>query len=130
MTRQTITIEQSKPDVRALIGMTAATLAVLGGVLLWQVRPIAETATPVTSATSSTVSDGVAPRGGLAERYLEQQRESAAREAARVTTMGGIAEMYAGQEAEARATVERESRMGGMAEMYRDQEQARWQQAG
>jgi hypothetical protein len=44
--------EQRKGEVRSMIGMTMATLALLGGVVLWQVRPSSEAAAvrPVESA--------------------------------------------------------------------------------
>ncbi len=57
--------------------------------------------------------------GGLAEQYRDLERATTAAATARVTTTGGMAEVYAQQEAEGRATVERESRIGGMAELYR-----------
>ena len=121
MTTQTTTIQPTTKSMRALIGATAVALAVLGGALLWQGRPTSEPVTPAIGTTSSTLSEGAAPLGGLAERYLEEQRAEVARQAARVTTTGGMAELYAEQEADARASVERESRMGGMAQLYRDQ---------
>ncbi len=144
MTTQTTTIRPSRNGVRALIGAAAATLAVLGGALLWQVRPTSEIAVPVTTIPSVTSSAGVAPLGGLAELYYEEQQAQAARAAAQVTTRGGMAELYAEQgmpvvrtapvttlggmaelygeqQAAARATVAQLERMGGMAELYRDQ---------
>ena len=140
MTTQTTAIWTSSTGMRALIGAAAASLALLGGALLWQPRPASETVTPV----ANTSSEGVAPLGGLAEQYHEQQQAQAARDAARVTTRGGMAELYteqqtsvvttapvtttggmaelyAEQEATARATAAQRERMGGMAELYRDQ---------
>ena len=96
MTTQTTTFQTSTKSMRAFIGAAAATLAVLGGALLWQARPTSETVAPVASTTVSTVNEGIAP-------------------------MGGMAELYAEQETDMRANVERESRLGGMAELYREQ---------
>ena len=143
MTTQTTTIQPSSNGMRALIGAAAASLAVLGGALLWQVRPISETTVPTTTTTISTSGEGVAPLGGLAEQYRDEQRAAAAAVAARVTTrggmaelyaermpvaataptttLGGLAERYAEEQAAARAEVARLERMGGMAELYRDQ---------
>ena len=67
MTTQTTTIRPSRNGARALIGAAAATLAVLGGALLWQARPTSETAAPTTT-TVRTMNEGVAPLGRLAER--------------------------------------------------------------
>ena len=94
MTTQTTTIRTSSSGMRALIGATAASLAVLGGALLWQARPASETASP--AATVSTMNEGVAPMGGLAEQYRDEQRA----QEARVTTEGGMAELYAQQRAD------------------------------
>ena len=122
MTTQTTTMQPSTKGVRAFIGATAATLAVLGGALLWQVRPTSETAAPATTTMVSTMNDGVAPLGGLAEQYHEQQQTAAAVAAARVTTTGGMAEFYAAQAPV--ATTAAVTTMGGMAERYREQQAA------
>ena len=121
MTTRTITIQPSSNGMRSLIGAAAASLVLLGGALLWQARSTGEIAAPVATNTISTSREGVAPLGGLAERYREQQEAAAAAAAARVTTRGGMAELYAEQEADGRSAIELESRMGGMAELYRDQ---------
>ena len=120
MTTQTTTIQPSTKGIRTLLGATAASLALLGGVLLWQVRPTTETAAPVATMNSSTNSVGVASLGGLAEQYHEQQQAAAAAARARVTTRGGMAEHYAEQDAESRRTAAQLEHMGGMAELYRD----------
>ena len=120
MTTQTTTIQPSTKGMRALIAATAATLALVGGTILWQTRPTSEM-TAAVATTISTRSEGIAPLGGLAEQYRDVQQAQAAREAARVTTRGGMAEPYAEQETDMRANVERESRLGGMAELYREQ---------
>ena len=103
MTTQTTTIRRSRKDARAFIGAAAASLAVLGGALLWQARPTGQTAAPVATTSSSTISEGVAPLGGLAELYQQQAGTAAAAREAQVTAMGGMAELYAAQAAEAAA---------------------------
>ena len=124
MTTQTTTIQPSTKGMRALIGATAASLVMLGGALLWQVRPTSETTVPTTTTSiSGAVNEGVKPLGGLAEQYRDEQQAGAAASAARVTTLGGLAELYAEEQAAARAEVTRLERMGGMAELYRDQAQ-------
>lgn len=123
MTTQTTTIQPSTKGMRTLIGAAAASLAVLGGALLWQARPTSETAAPVATTHSSTSSEDVVPLGGLAELYREQQVAAAAA-ATRVTTLGGMAELYAEREIEARATAARLERMGGMGELYAEQQAA------
>jgi len=143
MTTRTTTIQPSTKGMRALVGAAAASLAVLGGVLLWQARPASETTTPVATTGIGTFNEGVAPLGGLTEQYRDEQQAQAARETARVTmrggmaelyaeqhvvgtpasavtTLGGLAEHYAEEQAEARAAVARLEHMGGMAELYRD----------
>jgi hypothetical protein len=121
MTTRTTTIRTSSGGMRGLIGATAAGLAVLGGALLWQARPASETAAPVATTSVASYREGAAPLGGLAEQYRDEAAAQAAREAARVTTRGGLAELYAERQAAARAEVARLERMGGMAELYRDQ---------
>lgn len=148
MTTRATTIQASKQRARALIGATAATIALVGGALLWQARPATETAMPATATTGSTFvgstfNEGVAPLGGLAEQAREAQQAEAARAAARVTTrggmaefyaertpvtatarvtaQGGMAELYAEQQTAARASAALLERIGGMAELYRDQ---------
>lgn len=63
-------------------------------------RAAGEATAPI-PAISGRANEGVAPRGGLAELYAEQ--ESVARtEAAQLERMGGLAELYRDQEAAAR----------------------------
>ena len=125
MTTQTTTIRTSSGGMRALIGATAASLAVLGGALLWQARPASETAAPAATATVSTMSEGVTPQGGLAEQYRDQERATAAAAAARVTTAGGMAELYAQQRADRFADeAARLNALGGADAPYRVQQQA------
>ena len=124
MTTQATTIRQSMGGVRARIGATVCTVAVLAGALLWQVRSGGDVAPPATSAAVSTSREGAPLRGGLAERYQDQARAAAAEREARVPTMGGMAELYAAQQAEATVIADLESRMGGMAEVYRAQARA------
>ena len=81
-------------------------------------RPAGEPAVGAT-ARSGAVGEGVAPRGGMAELYAEQQAPVAATDPA--PTLGGLAELYAERETEVRADGARLERMGGMAELYRDQ---------
>jgi hypothetical protein len=121
MTTQAMTVGQRKNAVRALIGATVFTVAVLGGAALWQVRPGGHVAVPATSATVGTISEGATPLGGLAERYRDEVREAAALREARVTTMGGMAELYRDQVAARSAAAEGTAgHLGGMAELYRD----------
>ncbi len=116
MTTQTTTIQPSTKSIRAFIGAAAASLAVLGGTLLWQARPASETAAPATSATISIVNEGSAPLGGLAEQYRDEQLA----EAARVTTTGGMAELYAQQQTDRFADeAARISALGGWDAPYR-----------
>ncbi len=122
MTTQTTTIQPSTKGVRVLIGAAAASLALLGGALLWQARPASETASPVATSTMSAASEGVVPVGGLAEHYREQQQSAAAVVAARVTTTGGMAELYA--ERASVATPAPATTLGGLAEHYREQQTA------
>jgi len=142
MMTRTTTIQASSKGARALIGATAAAVAVLGGALLWQARPTSETTAPQT-ATVGAYNEGVAPMGGLAERGAEERAAAEAAAAARATTrggmaefsaerapiamtapattMGGMAELYGEQQAAARITAAQLEHMGGMAELYRDQ---------
>lgn len=78
--------------------MTVLTLAMLGAVALWQVRASGdETAatTPVHS-TSTMINEGTPAVGGMAERYAELET--------RVTTRGGLGELWAEQARSARLT--------------------------
>ncbi len=120
MTTQTTTIRSNAKGARAFIGAAAASLAVLGGALLWQARPTSETAAPVVATSTSTVNEGVAPMGGLAEQYRDAQQAQATRDAAQVTTTGGMAEFYAQQEADRFADeAARMSALGGVDAPYR-----------
>ena len=74
MTTQTTTTQPSTRGMRALIGAAAASLALLGGAVLWQARPTSEPVTPVASTTMSRTShEDVAPLGGMAELYRAQE---------------------------------------------------------
>ena len=55
MTTQTTTIRTANNGMRALIGTTAASLAVLGGALLWQGRQGGDTAAPPTTSGGTLV---------------------------------------------------------------------------
>ena len=123
MTTQATTIRRDKSGIWGAIGTTALTLALLGGVALWQARHAGEIPAPMSNAVSSTVDDGAGPLGGMTERYAELEREAAAQRAARVTTTSGMAEVYAARAAKAAAIAELEGRIGGMAELYRYQAQ-------
>ena len=69
MTTQTTTTTQTpasmqhhdRRNLREAVGMTAATLALLGGVALWQVHAGGE-ATPTTTATTRTSNHGMVVR--------------------------------------------------------------------
>ena len=117
MTTQVTTVQQSKQGVRALIGATALAVMVLGGTAIWQLRPSSEATTPDARTVTAVTTEAGAPVGGMAELYHAAQQAQAVREAAQVTTHGGMAELYAEQQAENRASIERESRLGGMAEL-------------
>jgi hypothetical protein len=97
--------QQVRRAVRTQVIMTAVTLAVISLVVLRQVnRRGDESALTVAGGTTrSTVAGGVAPMGGLAELYQEEQRALAAREAAGVSTRARFAEAHAGQAARAPA---------------------------
>jgi hypothetical protein len=87
-----------------LIGMTTLTLALLGGVVLWQGRQddVAHPAPIARSATSTSAQDGPARGGGLAERapvsdqemYRNWQQRSALDSGAVATTGVSDQEMY------------------------------------
>lgn len=96
MTTQTTTIRTSSTGLRVLIGAAATGLALLGGALLWQTRSASEPAMPAATTTLSRTSEGVAPRGGLAELYAEQQAATQA-ETALQARIGGMAELYRAQ---------------------------------
>jgi len=104
---------QQRSSARAPLAMTVVSLALLGGWVVWQLGPGGAGPTPpsAVSAPQRTATEVAAPL--------------AAREAARVTTHGGMAELYAEREAAAHAAIEHDNRMGGMAERYREQELAR-----
>jgi hypothetical protein len=131
MTTQTTTIRTSKQGARVLFGATAITLTLLGGALLWQMRPLNQPAAS-SGTTTSAIDESATPLGGLAEQYQDQAQMAAA--ATQVTPRGGMAELYADQavpmtDQEMVAALgfsdsmsEATRPMGGMAEMYRDQE--------
>lgn len=96
MTTRTTSIQPAKQGLFTLIGATAASLAVIGGVAVWQVRSTSGTATL---------------RGGLSEFYAER---AAALISAPALTIGGMAELYA--ERATAASVAPVTTMGGMAE--------------
>jgi hypothetical protein len=56
--------------------MTAISLVVVGGVLLWRAHSASEPATLTTTptVTAGSQDEGVPPMGGLAERYRDQER--------------------------------------------------------
>ena len=139
MTTRTTTIEANTKGTRALIGATAATLALLGGALLWQARPSGEAATPRATASSSTstVNEGGAPAVTDAEMYQRGQQAEAAPErtvnrvlvgseaVAAAAPAGPVTdqEMYRAWQAAARTGAVQPEPMGGLAELYRDQAQ-------
>jgi hypothetical protein len=105
--------------------MTAATLALVGGVVLWQTRTTTHTAVP---ATRSTVNDAGVPMGGVAERLRDAQRATAQAATAgesvgpaALDAMGGMGELYHEQQVAARTRAAQLERMGGMAELYAEQ---------
>jgi hypothetical protein len=101
-TQATTQIEQEeKAGVLAHLLMTALTVALLIGLVLWQVGPGGEkTTAPVAGSAAQrggaqgSASEGAMPRGGLSERYAEDQR------AAPVSERGGLAELFAEQAAQ------------------------------
>ena len=121
MATQTTT-HTSTPGMRTLIGTTAASLALLGGALLWHTHLRSEPAAPAaTTAVSSMSNKGVIALGGLAELYREAQQTQAARDAGKVTTLSGLAEQYAQEAAQARRAAALDERISGMAELHREQ---------
>jgi hypothetical protein len=131
MTTQTTTTPTSKQGTRALFGATAVTLTLLGGAMLWQMRPVDQPAAP-SSTTVSAINEGAIPMGGLAERYQDEVQVAAI--AAQATARGGMAELYADQavpvtDQEIETALgfsdsmsEGNPPMGGLAELYRDHE--------
>jgi hypothetical protein len=97
MTSQTTTIQSRTTGLRTLLGAAAASLVLVGGALLWQARPASESGAITTTGVSSITSDGVAPLGGMAELYAEQQAAAQA-EAVLQERIGGMAELYRAQE--------------------------------
>jgi hypothetical protein len=101
MTTRATTVRQGKSGMVALVGATALTVVALGGAAFWGLRPSGETGVPATVHTTSSMSEGALPKGGLAEQNDEMRRATI--EA--VTPRGGMAELYAEQAAAARAAV-------------------------
>jgi hypothetical protein len=66
-----------RTGVLTQLAMTAISLAIVGGVLLWQVRPASEPESAVTSTTTTSgtlaMNEGAPALGGLAERYRDLQ---------------------------------------------------------
>jgi hypothetical protein len=127
MTTRTRTTGQEKRGFRGVVAMTAATAALLGGVLLFQLRPSGEATAP-TTASHAQVSDGVIQRSdaelhsgvpssagtttstfGWAELYAELQAGAATASVVPVAvdTMGGMAELTHDQHARATSVQER-----------------------
>lgn len=123
MTTQTTTIQPSTKRARAFIGAAAATLALLGGALLWQARPASETAAPgtTTSSSSSTINEGVAPMGGLAEQYRDQARAAGSQQQPAVVDEPGST-LNAPYLRGGIPTAPASDTMGGMAEFYAEQQ--------
>jgi hypothetical protein len=122
MTTQTTTNRTSNQGTRALFGATAITLTLLGGAMLWQMRPVDQPAAS-SGTTVSAINEGAMPMDVLAERYQDEVQVAAVQETAR----GGMAEMYADQEVATAlgfsdSMSEANPPMGGLAELYRDQE--------
>jgi hypothetical protein len=87
-----------------LVGSTALMLLVVGAAAVRLAQPHTESPAAGERAIRTSVSsEGAVPLGGLAEQQREEQRTRAAGEAARVSTRGGLAELYAEQAARARA---------------------------
>ncbi len=103
MTTHVTTTEQDTGGGPGLIATAALTLVTIAGMAFWVLRPAANSAVPVPNTAISMTNDGVAPMGVLVPHSPEQHRERAAREAAAITTRGGVAELSTEQEAEARA---------------------------
>ncbi len=102
MTTHVTTTEQDTGGA-GLILATALTLVTIAGMALWALRPAGDSAVAVPGTAISMTNDGVVPMGVSVRRSPEQHRARAAREAAAVTTRGGVAELSIEQEAEARA---------------------------
>jgi hypothetical protein len=119
MTTRTAVAQQSKREILGLIGATALTMAVLGGVAISHIRPESETTAPATSATTRIINEGVTSRGGVAERFADQQAETAFRGEATIIR-GGMAEFYSDRQVPAGTREAQVPVMGGLAEMYRN----------
>jgi hypothetical protein len=57
--------------------------------------------------------------------YHDRAHAGTAEQEARVTSMGGLGELYAALQAQAAAVTELEGRLGGIAELHRDQARER-----
>ena len=124
MTTQTTT-EESRGGAWTLVGTCTFTLLVLAGAALWLVWAGGEAATAPTTAPVTAARAGTPRMGGLAQPHPEDQRALSRPDAADVTTRGGLAELYAEQEAAANGAPGASARRlttNGMPE--RDGEQA------
>jgi hypothetical protein len=77
MTTQTMTDDRPnrRSSIRTQLAMTAISLVVVGGVLLWLGRPAREPTTAAkTTTTTGTTDEGAPAMGGLAELYRDQER--------------------------------------------------------
>ena len=123
MTTQATTLirEQGRHGLRSLVGMTAATLAVLGGVVLWQVQAGGHEAAPSTSATVGTIGEGATPQGGLAELYRDRAREAMGIWAQPAFVPEPESTLNASYLPAATAIAPTSDTMSGMAELYGEQ---------
>ncbi len=103
MTTQTTTIQPSKPSARALIGTTVATLAMLGGALLWQARPASEAAAPEATAIIGTVNVRELDPAMFSDAEMYQRQQAAVRPEAALSEM---AVFIVGSQAEATRVLE------------------------
>ena len=74
---------------------------------------------------TTNAGEHVETRGDAIEQLTQPPTVPTGAASAHEQTMGGMAELYREQMAQARASAELEDRMGGMAELYRDQERER-----
>jgi hypothetical protein len=90
-------VQQGRHGMGAVIASTAFTLAFVAVAAIWQMRPGGQATPTVAPVAVSGVSEGQAPRGGLAERYSAEQIAARPQREASESMMGGLAELYRDQ---------------------------------
>lgn len=120
MTARTTELRSGRQGLGTALAMSAASAVLVAAAAVGLTRM--DGGTERMAAPAVNVSEGAAPRGGMAERYTEIEAARTEAGSATVTTMGGMAERYSEQQVAAARPVTRDAHMGGMAELYRDLE--------